>query len=169
VRSLRLGRSVQLAGFLPDVDQAALLAAADCVVVPSLYEPFGMVALEAAAAGTPLVVADTGGLREIVEPGITGLAFAPGDADGLAQAVCSLASDHVLARRTARAAHRKVAWDLAWGPLGDRGAAAAQWPRGRSRPGAASTPGGGARRQPARRPAMIADPHRGPRPAPTRP
>ena len=54
-----------------------MLAATDATVVPSIYEPFGMVALEAAAAGAPLAVAATGGLAEIVEPGVTGVTFPP--------------------------------------------------------------------------------------------
>jgi glycosyltransferase involved in cell wall biosynthesis len=53
-------------------------------VVPSLYEPFGFVALEAAILGAPLVVSRTGGLAEIVEDGVTGGEFAPGDVDDLA-------------------------------------------------------------------------------------
>src|SRR4051794_8082140 len=83
-RSLRLGRAVTFTGFLDQDVLAVLATAADVAVVPSIYEPFGMVALEAAAAGTPLVVADTGGLREFVEHGITGLRFEPGDVGALA-------------------------------------------------------------------------------------
>lgn len=113
-RKLRLGRSVCFAGFIPDEELAALAVAADCAVVPSIYEPFGMVALEAAAAGTPLVVADVGGLREFVDHGITGLRFAPGDAAGLADAVTALLTDQVLARRCARQARQAVADGYAW-------------------------------------------------------
>ena len=86
-RSLRLGRSVVFAGFVPDADMAALVAAADCAVVPSRYEPFGMVALEAAAAGTPVVAADVGGLAEIVADGRVGVRFPAGDPVALADAV----------------------------------------------------------------------------------
>ena len=120
VRRLRMSGAVAFAGFLPEPDLAALLAAADVVVVPSLYEPFGIVALEAAAARTPLVVAGTGGLREIVEPGVTGAAFTPGDVAGLVEAVASLLTDRVLAQRTVRAAHRRVAHDLLWSSIADR-------------------------------------------------
>ncbi|HEY0640624.1 MAG TPA: glycosyltransferase family 4 protein, partial [Pseudonocardiaceae bacterium] len=56
-RRLRVRRAVHFVGHLRDAELAALLAAADAVVLPSRYEPFGIVALEAAAAGTPLVVA----------------------------------------------------------------------------------------------------------------
>ena len=56
---------VQLAGFVPDEELRALLQRTGCVVIPSLYEPFGLVALEAMASGCPCIVADTGGLREV--------------------------------------------------------------------------------------------------------
>src|SRR6266511_532118 len=59
-RKLKLYREISFAGFLGEAELAAVLAASDAVVVPSIYEPFGMVALEAAAAGAPLAVASTG-------------------------------------------------------------------------------------------------------------
>ena len=65
----------------------ACSAAAEVVVVPSLYEPFGLVALEAQPAGTPVAVADTGGLRELVEPGVTGLRFPAREPGAIAEAV----------------------------------------------------------------------------------
>src|SRR5262249_17247738 len=52
-RAQRLGRSVTFTGFVSEQELTALAAAADCAVLPSIYEPFGLVALEAAAAGTP--------------------------------------------------------------------------------------------------------------------
>ena len=55
--------------------------------MPSLYEPFGLVALEAQLAGTPVAVSDTGGLRELVEPGVTGVRFAPESPAAIAGAV----------------------------------------------------------------------------------
>jgi glycogen(starch) synthase len=113
-RSLRLGRSAVFAGQLTGDELAALGAAADVALVPSIYEPFGMVALEAAAAGTPLVVADTGGLREFVDPGVTGLRFATEDVAGLADAVSALLRDEVLARRLAQRARTLVERDYGW-------------------------------------------------------
>ena len=119
-RRLRLGRSVAFLGWVPPDELAALATAADVAVVPSIYEPFGLVALEAAASGTPLVVGDTGGLREFVEHGITGLRFTPGDATGLADAVTALLSDEVLARRLERDARHVLAKDYTWGGVAQR-------------------------------------------------
>jgi glycogen(starch) synthase len=113
-RRLRVRRAVDFVGYLPDRDLAALLAAADAVVLPSRYEPFGLVALEAAAAGTPLVASTAGGLGEVVVDGRTGLSFAPGDVTGLAEAVRAVLADPVAARRRARAARARLATDFDW-------------------------------------------------------
>jgi len=119
-RRLRLGRAVRFAGFVPDAELAALVAAADCVVVPSRYEPFGLVALEAAAAGTPVVASDVGGLREFVAHGRTGLSFRAGDAGGLADAVTEVLTDQVLARRLAKQARAVVRRDHDWAAIAAR-------------------------------------------------
>jgi len=116
-RRLRLGSSVTFAGFLTDHDLAELVGAADVAVVPSLYEPFGMVALEAVAVGTPLVAADTGGLRELVEPAVTGLRFPAGNAGELARAVHTQLEDPVSARRMARTARARLATGHDWSSI----------------------------------------------------
>ena len=61
-----VGNLIEVPGYLPDDDLRAVIHRAGCVVIPSLYEPFGVVALEALAGGAPLIVADTGGLAELV-------------------------------------------------------------------------------------------------------
>ena len=119
-RRLRLGRSVSFAGFVPDADLAALVAAADCAVVPSRYEPFGLVALEAAAAGTPVVVSDAGGMPEFVEHRRTGLTFPAGDPAALADAVAELLADQVLDRRLARQARAVLRRDHTWAQVAAR-------------------------------------------------
>jgi glycogen(starch) synthase len=113
-RRHRVLRSVRFAGHLPDAELAALLAAADAVVLPSLYEPFGIVALEAAAAGAPLVASTAGGLGEVVRDGETGLSFAPGDVAGLAAAVGAVLDDPRAAARRAAAARAGLARDFDW-------------------------------------------------------
>jgi glycogen(starch) synthase len=120
---LRLDGTVRFVGFLNETQLPAVLGATDATVVPSLYEPFGMVALEAAAAGAPLAVAATGGLAEIVEPGVTGVTFRHGDTDALAGAVGSLLADEIFARRVAREARCRVTERYGWATIAARTAA----------------------------------------------
>ncbi len=114
----RLGVSdvVEFAGFVPDDDLKALLHRTSCVVIPSLYEPFGIVALEALAAGAPLVAAASGGLAEILGGTEAALLFEPGWADACADAVLRMLTEPGLAERCQRAGHALVAegytWDL---------------------------------------------------------
>ena len=77
-----------------------LLHAADAAVLPSHYEPFGIVALEAAATGIPLVTSNVGGLGEAVINGQTGMSFPPRDIAGLAAAVRVVLDDPDAAQRT---------------------------------------------------------------------
>jgi glycogen(starch) synthase len=118
--TLRLRRAVSFAGFVPGAELAALLAAADCAVVPSRYEPFGLVALEAAAAGTPVAAADVGGLAEIVADGRTGVRFAPGDPAALAAAVERVLADEVLGRRLVRNARAVLRAEHTWSGVATR-------------------------------------------------
>jgi glycogen(starch) synthase len=118
-----LEHAVHFAGFVGD-DLPATLAASDAVVVPSIYEPFGMVALEAAAAGAPRAVAATGGLAEIVEPGVTGVTFPAKDPDALAEAVSLLLGDEQGARRMASRARVMVRSRYGWAAIAASTAAA---------------------------------------------
>lgn len=113
-RKLRVRRAVDFVGHLPDRALVASLAAADVTVLPSRYEPFGIAALEAAAAGTPLVASTAGGLGEVVHDGETGLSFPAGDATGLAGAVRAVLDDPAAARRRARAAKARLATGFGW-------------------------------------------------------
>ncbi len=79
-----IGQKVLFTGRIPDDDRDRLLLAADCAVFPSLYEPFGIVALEAMAAGCPVVVSAIGGLQEVVQHAETGLTTYPGDPQSVA-------------------------------------------------------------------------------------
>jgi glycosyltransferase involved in cell wall biosynthesis len=90
--ALGLGERLRLLGFRDDID--TVFAAADVVAVPSTRpEPFGLVALEAAAAGLPVVAAAHGGLPEIVRHEQTGLLVTPKDPSALAGALRRLADD----------------------------------------------------------------------------
>ena len=113
-RRHRVRRGVEFLGHLPDEDLVALLAAADAVVLPSRYEPFGIVALEAAAAGAPLVASTAGGLGEVVVDGETGVSFTPGDVAALARAVGAVLGDPKAATRRADAARARLTVDFDW-------------------------------------------------------
>ena len=120
VRARRLGSVVDFVGWLPEPELHGLVAAADALVVPSLYEPFGMVALEGAALGAPLVVARTGGLAEFVDDGATGRVFEPGDVESLADAVTEAIRDQEGSRHMAEAAHRKAQESYGWSLIAEQ-------------------------------------------------
>jgi len=100
------GAAVRLPGRLDPPELAALMAVADVVVVPSRYEPFGLVALEAMAAGTCVVVTGTGGLAETVQDDVTGRVVGVGDVDGLAATLAGLLADRTTRDRLAEAGQR---------------------------------------------------------------
>ena len=98
-RRLGLSRRGSFLGWVGDDMLHALYRVADLCIVPSIYEPFGLVALEAMASGCLCIVADTGGLREVVPAdGSAGLRFPSSDAGALGAIL-----EHVLADDEARA------------------------------------------------------------------
>jgi glycogen(starch) synthase len=102
VQALRLGLNWHgtFAGWLGDDVLHGLYRIADLCVIPSLYEPFGLVALEAMASGCPCIAADTGGLREVV-PRAVGLRFRSRDAGALAATMERVLTDEALRARLA--------------------------------------------------------------------
>ena len=82
-RALGVDDICDFPGFVPDEELKALLHRATVAVIPSLYEPFGIVALEAMAAGAPVVAAAAGGLIEVIDGTGAGLLYPPGDAGAL--------------------------------------------------------------------------------------
>jgi glycogen synthase len=98
-RRLGLMRHGTFMGWIGDDVLHSLYRIADLCVVPSIYEPFGLVALEAMASGCACIVADTGGLREVVAHEKVGLRFNGGDAEHLAFMVERMLTDHELRDR----------------------------------------------------------------------
>jgi glycogen synthase len=119
VRRLGLRRHVRFTGFLDDDALRHHYAAADVAVAPSIYEPFGLVAVEAMASGTPVVVSDTGGLREVVD-GPCGLRTAPEDPEAPAAALVRVLDDAELAQRLAAGGRARVRSGFAWGTVASR-------------------------------------------------
>jgi glycogen(starch) synthase len=102
-RRLGLTRHGSFLGWVGDDMLHSLYRISDLCIVPSIYEPFGLVALEAMASGCLTIVADTGGLREVVPgDGSVGLRFRSRDSDSLGATL-----EHVLDDDDAR--HRLVA------------------------------------------------------------
>lgn len=118
-RTLRVARAVEWLGFVEADDLVAVLAAADVVVVPSLYEPFGIVALEAAAARAPVVVAETGGLNGLVADGVAARSFPPGDVGALVRAVDAVLADPDASQRAAARAVRVIRRDYTWSAVAE--------------------------------------------------
>jgi glycogen(starch) synthase len=105
---------VTFAGFVPDDELRDLLHRCSAAVIPSLYEPFGMVALEALAAGAPVIASTAGGLGEVLRGSGAAALFEPGDIDGLAGAMRRVLTDSAASASMRRAAPALVAhytWD----------------------------------------------------------
>ena len=95
-------------GWIGDDVLHSLYPISDLCVVPSIYEPFGLVALEAMASGCPCIVADTGGLREVVPSDDVGLRFAARDPEALAEVAERVLADDELGRRLVAEAYEHV-------------------------------------------------------------
>jgi glycogen(starch) synthase len=113
-RRHKVRRAVTFVGRLDHDDLVEMLHGVDAAVLPSHYEPFGIVALEAAATGAPLVTSTAGGLGEAVIDGRTGMSFPPRDIAALAAAVISVLDDPAAAQARAVAAHDRLRSDFDW-------------------------------------------------------
>jgi glycogen(starch) synthase len=111
---------VLFTGFLANRSLHQLYRVADVAVFPSLYEPFGIVALEGMAAGAPVVSSDAGGLPEIVKHDETGTLSFVGNAESLAWAVIKVLNDPDRAEKLSRNARERLVIDFDWSALADQ-------------------------------------------------
>ena len=102
VERLGLGHAVTFAGAQPQDRLREYYVAADATVLPSYYESFGMVALEAMACGSAVVASRVGGLQTTVRDGVTGLLVPEGDACALAGTIARVLDDAALRWRLGR-------------------------------------------------------------------
>jgi glycosyltransferase involved in cell wall biosynthesis len=92
----------------------------DCFVLASRHEPFGIVILEAWAAGLPVIASAVGGLQKLVAPEFDGLHFPSGDAEALAASMERMALDPGLRSELAANGHAKMAAQFTWKAVNDR-------------------------------------------------
>ena len=118
-RRLGVGDRVRFEGFVVHERLPALLAHADLLVLPSLYEELGTVLLEAMQAGLPIIASKTGGIPDVIEDGGNGLLVPPGEPEALARAIDRLLADRDLARRLSEGAQER-AKDYDWEVLAER-------------------------------------------------
>ncbi len=115
--SLGVGEKVLFTGFISDEDRDRLFKLADCAVFPSLYEPFGIVALEAMAAQCPVVVSEVGGLKDVVKHGETGITVYPDDPASLAWGIVHTLQHPEWAAARVANAYRVVREEYNWGRI----------------------------------------------------
>ena len=120
VKSMGLVHKVLFTGFVDDETLRKLQRCADVSVVPSLFEPFGIVALEAMAARSPVVVSDTGGLSEIVEHDISGVKVYVNNPDSLAWGINRILIDDGFANWLRTNAFKRVQEKYNWDKIGQQ-------------------------------------------------
>ncbi|BAY92722.1 MULTISPECIES: glycosyltransferase [unclassified Tolypothrix] len=108
VKKLGLEAVTVFTGRILQAQLPAYYAAANVCVVPSYYEPFGLVAIEAMAAGTPVIASNVGGLQHTVVHGKTGLLVPPGNHHDLTRAISNLLDNPSLTQFYSNAAHHWV-------------------------------------------------------------
>lgn len=111
---------VRLTGYVPDEFLTGYYQQAELFVLPSIFEPFGMTALEAMACGKPVVASKLGGIRDVISSGENGLLVDPSDADEFADAMIMLLKDQQLAERMGQAGCGTVRRDFSWEAIAGR-------------------------------------------------
>jgi glycosyltransferase involved in cell wall biosynthesis len=104
-------------GFMSDEDLDKFQTIADCAVFPSLYEPFGIVALESFAARVPVVVSDTGGLPEVVQHSKTGIVTYTNNADSLAWGILEVLRNPAYVQWLIDNAYESLSTRFCWSKL----------------------------------------------------
>ncbi len=114
VTELDLTANTEFVGMVGHDRLALYYTAADVCVIPSHYEPFGLVAIEAMACGTPVVASAVGGLKFTVISEETGLLVPPHDVSKFAQAIGRILTDDLWARKIRRQASTRVQQNFSW-------------------------------------------------------
>lgn len=117
VENMNLQNKVVFTGYMEEKNKINLYKVADAAIFPSLYEPFGIVVLEAMAAGCPVVASDVGGITEIINHKTTGLKFMANSIGSLRENLISVLLDEELSEKLRTNAklqvEEKYSWDKA--------------------------------------------------------
>ncbi|MEM7591294.1 MAG: glycosyltransferase family 4 protein, partial [Cyanobacteria bacterium P01_A01_bin.83] len=116
-QSLGIWSQCYFTGFMSDADLDKFQTVADCAVFPSLYEPFGIVALESFAARVPVVVSDTGGLPEVVQHNRTGIVTRANDSDSLTWGILEVLQNPLFAQELVNNAYKSITERFSWHDL----------------------------------------------------
>lgn len=119
-QELGVAANVLIAGFISDPDRNRLLKVADAAIYPSLYEPFGIVALETMAAKCPVIVSAVGGLKEVVQHEVTGVTIYPDNIESTAWGILRTLNNPRAARARAAKAYRIVKKDFNWDRIAEQ-------------------------------------------------
>ncbi len=111
---LNVSHNVQFLGYVSDHDLLRLYKIADVVCIPSLYEPFGIVALEGMAARVPVVTSDTGGLPDFVENFANGITTYTDNVQSLAWGLLQVLRNPELAESLREEGHKRVSTTYNW-------------------------------------------------------
>lgn len=118
--NMGVAQNTHFLGYVGDEELLQLYKIADVVAIPSLYEPFGIVALEGMAANVPVVTTDVGGLKDFVEHNVTGISTYAGDSGSMAWGLLQVLRNPELAQQIRATAYDKVNHIYNWKVIADR-------------------------------------------------
>ncbi len=111
---------VHIVGYVPDEQLVLSYQQAELFVLPSIFEPFGIVALEAMACGKPVVASKFGGIRDVISSGESGLLIDPSNVREFADAMTTLLRDRQLANRMGQMACKTIQRQFCWEAIAER-------------------------------------------------
>lgn len=115
-----ISSKIEFTGFIDDTKLRTLYHIADVAVFPSLYEPFGIVILEAMSEGCPVIGSNTGGLSEIIRNGRNGILVLPGDVNSLMNAILEVLNDATLQKKLRKNGLKEVRSKYEWNRIANK-------------------------------------------------
>ncbi|RLC48025.1 MAG: hypothetical protein DRH57_02995 [Candidatus Cloacimonadota bacterium] len=114
-----MGTRVHIIGYVPDELMCPYYQQAELFVLPSIFEPFGMTALEAMACGTPVIASKFGGIRNVISSGKNGILIDPSKTEEFANAMIKLLKDKNLSKNLGREGYMTIHKYYSWEAIAD--------------------------------------------------